>query len=297
VSTLDPDVLQQLLAAGAEPLLVARVDRSDWPIVFSNAAFDTLAGDSASLERPLADVVEQLLGRELALEVSENVRASQETSIPVEAHNREYLLVVMPTLTTSVSGERYCALFWRVGSLATPANAEMRQALLRARRRVRDLSRDDPVTGLLNETAFREVLAHDWAVASRERGSLALVSFALDDFSAYLDVFGRHAADSCLRRVSQALRRHLRRASDVAARITTERGEFLVVLSHASEKSGLEVFATRIAVAVRDLGLHHPRSKSSRFVTVSAQSALVQAGEDGVGAERFLEQVLAACRT
>jgi diguanylate cyclase (GGDEF)-like protein len=297
VSTLDPDVLQLLLAAGAEPLLVARVDRSDWPIVFSNAAFDTLAGNSASLERPLADVVEQLLGRELALEVSETVRASQETSIPVEAHNREYLLVVMPTVTTSVSGERYCALFWRAGLLATPANAEMRQALLRARRRVRDLSRDDPVTGLLNETAFREVLAHDWAVASRERGSLALVSFALDDFSAYLDVFGRHAADSCLRRVSQALRRHLRRASDVAARITTERGEFLVVLSHASEKSGLEVFATRIAVAVRDLGLHHPRSKSSRFVTVSAQSALVQAGEDGVGAERFLEQVLAACRT
>ena len=297
MSTLDPDVLQQLLAAGAEPLLVARVDRSDWPIVFSNAAFDTLAGTTTSLERPLADVVEQLLGRELALDVSETVRASQETSIPVEAHNREYLLVVMPTLTTTASGERYCALFWRVGSLATPANAEMRQALLRARRRVRDLSRDDPVTGLLNETAFREVLAHDWAVASRERGSLALVSFALDDFAAYLDVFGRHAADSCLRRVSQALRRHLRRASDVAARITTERGEFLVVLSHASDKSGLEAFATRIAVAVRDLGLHHPRSKSSRFVTVSAQSALVQAGEDGAGADRFLEQVLAACRT
>jgi PleD family two-component response regulator len=84
----------------------------------------------------------------------------------------------------------------------------------------------------------------------------------------------------------------LRRASDVAARITTERGEFLVVLSHASDKSGLEAFATRIALAVRDLGLHHPRSKSSRFVTVSAQSALVQAGEDSVGADRFLEQVL-----
>ena len=33
---------------------------------------------------------------------------------------------------------------------------------------LRDLVRDDPVTGLMNTTAFREVLEHDWAVAARE---------------------------------------------------------------------------------------------------------------------------------
>jgi diguanylate cyclase (GGDEF)-like protein len=294
MTTLDSDLLAQLLASASEPLLVARVDLPDWPVVLSNPAFNNLAGTVQSDNRPLADVVEQLLGRELALEVSETVRSSAETSIPVECQNREYLLVVLQVVSASEPGGRYCALFWRGGSLTMPANAEMRQALLRARRRVRDLSRDDLVTGLLNEVAFREVLAHDWAVASREKSSLALGSFVLDDFAAYVEVFGRHAADSCLRRVAQALRRHLRRASDVAARITVGEGEHLVVLSHASDQNGLDSFAGRIAVAVRDLGIHHPRSKASRFVTVSSQTKLVRPGEDESTADDFLNRVLAA---
>lgn len=294
MTTLHSDLLAQLLASASEPLLVARVDRPDWPVVLSNPAFNNLAGTVQSDNRPLADVVEQLLGRELALEVSETVRSSAETSIPVECQNREYLLVVLQVASASEPDGRYCALFWRGGSLAMPANAEMRQALLQARRRVRDLSRDDLVTGLLNQAAFREVLAHDWAVASREKGSLALGSFELDDFASYVEVFGRHAADSCLRRVAQALRRHLRRASDVAARITIGEGEHLVVLSHASDQNGLDAFAGRIAVAVRDLGIHHPRSKASRFVTVSSQTALARPGEDESAADDFLNRVLAA---
>ncbi|MEX0976025.1 MAG: diguanylate cyclase [Woeseia sp.] len=294
MTTLHSDLLAQLLASASEPLLLARVDRPDWPVVLSNPAFNNLAGTGQSQNRPLADVVEQLLGRELALEVSESVRSSAETSIPVECQNREYLLVVLQVVSASEPDGRYCALFWRGGSLAMPANAEMRQALLRARRRVRDLSRDDLVTGLLNEAAFREVLTHDWAVASREKGSLALGSFVLDDFAAYVEVFGRHAADSCLRRVAQALRRHLRRASDVAARITVGQKEHLVVLSHASDQSGVDAFAGRIAVAVRDLGIHHPRSKAARFVTVTSRTALVRPGEGETLADSFLNRVIEA---
>ena len=60
----------------------------------------------------------------------------------------------------------------------------------------RDLSRDDPVTGPLNGRTFREVLDHDWAVAAREKSQLSIVAFTLDDFDAYVEVFGRHAADS-----------------------------------------------------------------------------------------------------
>ena len=140
----------------------------------------------------------------------------------------------------------------------------MQQALLKAKRRIRDLSRDDPVTGLLNERSFREVLAHDWAVAAREHASLALVAFELDDFPAYLEVFGRHAADSCQRRVAQAIRRCLRRASDVAARVNSTGTDCLVVLSHSSDESAVNEFAAKISAAVRELGLHHPRSRKSR---------------------------------
>lgn len=292
MSALDPDVLEALLQAAAEPLLVADLERAEWPVVFSNRAFDTLAGDEAPAGRPLVDVVERLVGRELAVEVSETIRTSQATSIPLEWHKRDYLLVVQPL--ASPGGARHCALFWRngTGMPSAAAGTEIHQALMRARRRIRDLSRDDPVTGLLNETAFREVLAHDWAVAAREKGSLALVAFRLDEFAAYLEVFGRHATDSCLRRVAQALKRHLRRASDVAARISREEREHLVVLSHASDEAGVHDFAGRIAIAVRELGLHHPRSRASRFVTVSFEIALARATAGGPGAEGFLDRLL-----
>ena len=46
------------------------------------------------------------------------------------------------------------------------------------------------------------------------------------------------------------------------------------------------------ATAVRELGLHHPHSKKSRFVTVSYQTVVMEAGAKGVNADEFLEQVL-----
>lgn len=295
MSALDAGVLEAVLAVSAEPLLVADLERPDWPVVFSNAALMDLAGEASMDGRPLADVVEHLIGREFAVEISETVRGREPTSIPLEWRKREFLLVVQPIVASAEPAHRFCALYWRSGiaTPATAAGAEMHQALMRARRRIRDLSRDDPVTGLLNETAFREVMAHDWAVASRERGTLALVSFTFDEFPAYLEVFGRHATHSSLRRVAQALRRHLRRASDVAARIGREDSQHLIMLSHASEEAGVVDFADRIAAAVRELGLHHPRSRRSRFVTVSCRTAIVRAGAESLGADQFLERLLA----
>jgi diguanylate cyclase (GGDEF)-like protein len=165
----------------------------------------------------------------------------------------------------------------------------MHHALLSAKRRIRDLSRDDPVTGLLNGRAFREVFEHDWAVAAREKSRLSLVTFRLDDFDAYIEVFGRHASDSCLRRVGQAIRRCLRRASDVVARPD---GATFVALSHASEEAGVREFAADIATAVRELGLHHPRSTSSKFVTVSFDVAVADAAGERQGAGAFLDTLL-----
>lgn len=292
MKTLQREVLEQLIEASAEPVLTASTARPDWPVVLCNPAFERLHGEKPVLERPLADVVEALLGRDLALEVSETIRSRQETSIPVLLHKREYLLVLRPVSIDS--SQHYYALYWRSGRGIDSAvtNEDMHHALLRAKRRIRDLSRDDQVTGLLNEAAFREVLEHDWAVAGREKSSLALIAFTLDHFDAYLEVFGRHATDSCLRRVAQAVRRCMRRASDVAARLSTDGSEVLVVLSHASDEAGVQDFAERIGGAVRELGLHHPRSKAGRFVTVSHRAAVVQVERSKLQPAEFLEDVI-----
>lgn len=291
------DILEKLVAGSAEPLLVARIDSPDWPVVLCNAAFAAIAGDPKSLGQPLADVVEALTGRELALEISETIRAGQESSIPVELRGKEYLLSLMP-LSDGNGGNsdvgQFYAVYWRIasGHGASLGDQEARQALLKAKRRIRDLSRDDPVTGLLNTSAFKDVLAHDFSVAMREKTTLALVAFSLDYFDDYLHVFGRHAADSCLRRAAQAIRRCLHRASDVAALVKGDNGDRLVVLSHASDEAKVREFARRIGVAVRELGLHHPRSRTSKYVTVSFNVAMLQAGEGGADAEEFLQRVL-----
>ena len=293
MKTLEHGILTELILGSGEPLMVARIDHPEWPIVFVNPAMEAIGGDNAPLDASFADVMEQLVGRDLAMEISEAARAALETTIAVEHGGRDFLLVMRPLAAEGEEGARYYATYWRSAAGSTPAaDADIQQALLKARRRLRDLSRDDPVTGLLNARSFAEVLAHDWAVAAREQTRLALVAFTLDDFAAYVEVFGKHAADSCQRRVAQAIRRCLRRASDVAARLESDGDPRLVVLSHSSEEKGVSEFAARIATNVRELGLHHPRSRSARFVTVSWRTSVMTAGVDADSADAFLDTVL-----
>lgn len=289
MKSLNRNILEQIIAATTDPLVVVRVDQPDWPVVLANPAFERI-GRKDILKNPFADVVEELAGRDIAIEVSESVRSQQETSFPVEFNNREYLLVIKPLVLPKDKSARFFSAFWRSGAAAGPAeSAEMHQALLKAKRRIRDLSRDDPVTGVLNGRAFGEVFEHDWAVAAREESQLSLVTFTLDEFDAYADVFGRHAADTCLRRAGQAIKRCLRRASDVVAR---PGGAQFVVLSHASDESGVREFAGRISTAIRELGLHHPRSTASKFVTATFDVTVVDARNEERGAHDFLDDLL-----
>ena len=290
MKSVNRKILEQVIAAATEPVMIVRLDHTDWPVVLANPAFESIAGDE-SIKKPFADVIEDLVGRELALEISESLRLQQESSFAVEVGGREYLLGLKPLRLPNDENPRFYAVFWRGGSGSiAQGGSETQHALLKAKRKIRDLTRDDPVTGLLRERAFREVLDHDWAVASREKSTLALVLITLDDFDAYVEVFGKHASDSCLRRVGQAIRRCLRRASDVVARLE---GAQLVVLSHASDEDGVREFASRISTAVRELGLHHPRSTSGRFVSVSHGVSTATAGDDHKSAAAFLEALIA----
>ena len=51
-------------------------------------------------------------------------------------------------------------------------------------------------------------------------------------------------------------------------------------------------FATRIATAVRELGLHHPRSSSSKFVTVKFEVTVADAANETRSAAEFLDELL-----
>ena len=289
MSDVDRDILEQVIAGSIEPLLVVRVDQPDWPVALSNPAFSGIT-DEDVVGKPFADVIEALADRDLALEVSESIRSGEEMSFPMEMGTREYLLVLKPLSAGEAETPGCYAAYWRSSTTSvSAASADTHHALLKAKRRIRDLSRDDAVTGLLNTRAFREVFEHDWAVAAREKSRLSLVIFVLDEFDAYVEVFGRHAADSCLRRVGQAIRRCLRRASDVVGR---PQGAVFVALSHASEEAGVREFAGRIATAVRELGLHHPRAKESRFVTVNYDVEVADPANESSSAIEWFDVLL-----
>jgi len=273
----------------SEGVLIVQLDHNDWPVVLANEVFASMRAEDP-VGSSFADVIEGLTSREQALEASETLRARHETSLPLEISGKEFLLTLKPlTMAGEDAARYYAAVFRSTHDGRGAVNLESQQALLRAKRQVRDLTREDSVTGLLNETAFREVFLHDWAVARRENSTLALVAFRLDDFNAYVEVFGRHAADSCLRRVGLSIRRSLRRASDVVARF----GEStFVCLSHGTDDQGVREFAGQIATTVRELGLHHPRSSKGRWVTVSVEVAVNDSAYDERTADEFLDGLL-----
>ncbi len=300
MSTLSSIALRALVDASAEPMLLFRTEQADWPVVMANPAFVKLGAgpgdpdDDASVDAdlqplPFAELIDKLVGRESALEVSEAVRSGRASTISVDVNGRECLLVLKPVDDPGDSGGQYMAVVLRFTSGRAAAHAD--QALKRARRRIRDLRREDPLTGLLNERTFRDILAHDWAVAGREQATLAVVVFTFDDFAAYVDVFGRHAADSCLRRVGQTVQRCLRRASDVVGRHGDDK---IVVLSHAADEDNVRAFADRISASVRELRIHHPRSEQGRFVTVSHRLGTITVARGAPSSEEFFDGLLDA---
>ena len=285
--------LKQVLAASTEPMLLVRIDRPDWPVVMCNPAFLELSGRDLVEGKPFPDVVGPMIGREMMREASAAIRTQKAAALPVDVGSREYLLTLLPFKDEDSDTVSHLGVYLRTAGLqmqVAGGRATM-QALAHATRRVRDLSGEDPVTGLLNRAAFRKILSHDWAVAGREGTVLGIAAFRVVDFDAYAGVFGQHGADSCQKRIAKTIGRFLRRASDVTARLDGDGGGHFVVLAHGSSQQNLGELAARIAAAVRALGLHHPRAKEEKFVTVSFR-ALTFEPRDGGSADKALGRLL-----
>lgn len=162
--------------------------------------------------------------------------------------------------------------FWLVTAESppgSPAEAEtetLKGALRDAQVRLRQLDWNDGVTGLLSRKAFTQLVQRDWLIARRDEQRITVVVFQVEAFEKYRELYGKHAADSCIRKITHAITGALRRAGDVAGRISDDR--FGVLIGGAESDKATE-FARQIARKVRELAIHHPRSQVARFVTVS----------------------------
>jgi diguanylate cyclase (GGDEF)-like protein/PAS domain S-box-containing protein len=126
--------------------------------------------------------------------------------------------------------------------------------------------RDDRLTGLFTLAYLEELLKRDWAVAQREKRSIAVFAIDIDALDLYNATFGRAAGDSTIRRVAHVVSGCLRRSSDVTARI--EGGSLIAFAPGLTTEQALRI-GQLMAERVRDLRIHHPRSAVLRYVSVS----------------------------
>jgi len=126
--------------------------------------------------------------------------------------------------------------------------------------------RDDRLTGLFTLAYLEELLKRDWAVAQREKRSIAMFAIDIDALELYNTTFGRAAGDSTIRRVAHVVSGCLRRSSDVTARI--DGGSLIAFAPGLTNEQALRI-GQLMAERVRDLRIHHPRSAVLRYLSVS----------------------------
>jgi diguanylate cyclase len=178
-------------------------------------------------------------------------------------------------LTAALDKSRYFAVETaRQALLATQAEMlqsqrdliEKKEQLAEANAMLSELSIRDGLTGLHNRRHFDHIFDMEWRRAYRTKKSLAVLMIDVDCFKALNDAVGHQRGDDCLREVARVLETQPRRGHDLTARYGGE--EFAVILPDADFKFAMRI-AEKTRQAVLDLGLEHPASGVSPFVTVS----------------------------
>ncbi|WP_353662983.1 EAL domain-containing protein [Hydrogenimonas sp. SS33] len=129
--------------------------------------------------------------------------------------------------------------------------------IIRNQEKAEFLAFHDTLTGLPNRAYFEEHLFHVVEVAKRNDTVLGVLFIDLDRFKVINDTLGHDVGDILLRRVSDRLKRSVRK-SDMLARIGGD--EFVAVLESIHTPEDAAHVAEKILAALTepvDLGVHH----------------------------------------
>ncbi|WP_229205944.1 diguanylate cyclase domain-containing protein [Duganella sp. Leaf126] len=140
-------------------------------------------------------------------------------------------------------------------------------------KRLTELARTDPLTGIANRLRFEEVLQHAVTRARRNREPLALAYLDIDHFKAINDGDGHAAGDEVLREVAARLLASVR-AADTVARIAGD--EFVIIFEQVGQPDEAARLAEKIGAAIR---APFTVAGAARLVTTSIGIALLD-GDD-----------------
>ena len=148
--------------------------------------------------------------------------------------------------------------------------AEMRDQLRRLNAELETLSQRDALTQVYNRRSFDDLSQRQWLLANRRQEPLSVLMIDIDHFKLYNDFYGHPSGDTCLVEVAGAIQATLKRPSDILARYG---GEEFIALLPDTDLAGTRQVADAVCMAIRDRGVSHQRSKTSRVVTASIGAA------------------------
>jgi diguanylate cyclase (GGDEF)-like protein len=166
---------------------------------------------------------------------------------------------------------------------------EAEVALTQAAEQLSAMASTDALTGLANRRKFDTDLSREWLRAIRNKSPISLLMLDADCFKAYNDAYGHQGGDDVLRSIGAAIRRTVRRPTDVGGRYG---GEEFVVLLPETELEGALGVAELIRRSVEGLALPHAGGPAG-WVTVSigATTAYPRPGDEQ---SRLVEEADAA---
>lgn len=110
-------------------------------------------------------------------------------------------------------------------------------------RQLEELSRTDPLTGLLNVRHLQEIFTSAIRSAQRRSEAITVVYIDVDDFKKYNDTFGHQYGDEILQIIGHAIRDSAR-AEDSCIRYGGD--EFCVLLTKCTADQAKDVFLNRL---------------------------------------------------
>jgi len=153
--------------------------------------------------------------------------------------------------------------------------------ILALERRLREMARIDPLTGVLSRRAFHEQAERELRRASRHRLPLSCVMIDIDYFKKVNDTHGHPAGDTVLRELGQILQANCR-GGDYLGRYGGE--EFCALLTETREEGAL-VWAERARSAV-----HEGRIKlGNTALAVSASFGVAELLNDTAGVSALID--------
>ena len=258
MSAVDAEIMRRMVETAPDGVVLADAGGTDHPVRYVNEAFESMTGYSA----------DELLGRDLRLLQGEEreqdgrhrLHEALSRGDPCRVLLRNFRkdgslfwneMQILPLRDADGSVSHFVGYHRDAGERLRADPRQARDTLSGAHQPTSIAIRDDRLTGLYTLAYLEELLKRDWAIAQRERRSVAIFTVDFDALDLYNSTFGRAAGDSAIRRVAHCISGCLRRAGDV----------------------------------VRDLRIHHPRSIVLRYVSVSVGVAATvpEAGDSPAG--------------